>query len=104
MKNDKEVLAVDFDGVIHDHLRPVPGRRMGAPIAGAKEALESLRGMYRIVVFSVWGKSKAVTDWLDFYEIPYDEATNVKPKAAYYIDDRGVAFTDWEEVLAHILD
>lgn len=98
-------LAIDFDGVLHDHKNPIDGKRMGSPIAGAKEAMQQLHQEYYLIVHSVWGaagKSGAIEDWLKYYEIPYDEVTNQKPNAKYYIDDKAIRFYNWEQALADI--
>ena len=97
-------IAVDFDGVIHNKSNPLPGRKMGGPIEGSKEALEYLRDLgYRIIIFSYWASSekniKVIEDWLKFYGMPYNEITNIKPNAEAYIDDKGIRFTTWEETL-----
>lgn len=98
----KDVIAVDFDGVIHDWKNPLEGRRMGAPIKGTKEALTKLKETYEVVVFTVWGDEKGqktITDFMNYYELPFDRITNIKPQAVAYIDDKGIKFTNWQEVL-----
>lgn len=103
-KNPKKVIAIDFDGVIHDHKNPVEGRKMGKPIEGAKEALTSLSKKYEIIIFSVWGdeKNNTIEDFMKFYELPYNSITNIKPRAEFYIDDKGIKFTNWQEVLPQV--
>lgn len=95
------VLAIDFDGVIHDHKHPVPGRKMGPPIEGAKDALVHLKAQgHRIIVFSVWGdRPTVIHDWMTYWGIPYDDITNVKPNADAYIDDKAIPFTSWADLL-----
>ena len=40
---------------------------------------------------------------MDKYEIPYDSILNVeKPLATYYIDNRGIHFTNWADVLKQV--
>ena len=96
-------LAIDFDGVIHDHKNPIEGKRMGAPIQGAKEALEYLGQHFMLVIFTVRGNSpQHIEDWLNYYQIPFNEVTNIKPNAKYYIDDKGIRFTEWTSVLSFI--
>ena len=100
------VVAVDFDGVIHDFKHPVEGRRMCPPIAVARQALEKLRELgFQIVVFTVWGNDKGIRtieDYMIFYQLPFDEVTNVKPNADYYIDDKAIKFIDWNSTLQGI--
>lgn len=96
------ILAIDFDGVVHDHKHPIEGRRMGAPIEGAKEALQIFkRRGDRVIIFSVWGdavRQKVIADWLKFYAIPHDSITNIKPMADVYIDDKAIRFTSWLDI------
>lgn len=101
-----KVLAIDFDGVIHDFKNPIPGRRMGKAMSGAKEALHFLRSKgYKIIVFTIWGDEKGqrtIADFMNYYDLPYDSITNVKPQADHYIDDKAIHFTNWDEVLTQI--
>lgn len=97
------ILAIDFDGVIHDIKNPLPGRRMGGPIIGAKEALVGFkREGHHIVIFTVRANSEAskmtVIDWLTYYEIPFDDVTNIKINADYYIDDKAIQFISWDDI------
>jgi hypothetical protein len=99
-----KVLAIDFDGTIHDVFNPIPGRRMGSPIEGAKTALDTLKSQgFRLVIHTIWADSEAkvktITDWLNYWKIPFDEVTNIKPAAERYIDDKALEFTDWETTL-----
>lgn len=103
VKNNKPIMAIDFDGVIHDAQNPVKGRRMGAPMPGAKEAVEELAKRYSIFIFCVWANDlqgiQTIRDWLDFYEISYNTVTNIKPPARFYIDDNALRFIDWQQTL-----
>jgi len=97
------ILAIDFDGVIHDNKHPIEGRRMGPPIKGAKEALETfIKRGDTIIVFTVWGGvkgQKTISDFMHYYHLPFNQITNIKPQADVYIDDKGLRFINWEEVL-----
>jgi hypothetical protein len=100
----KPNLAIDFDGTIHDVNNPVKGRKMGPPILGSREALTQLQGRYRLVIHTVWGnKPGPIEDWLKYWEIPFDEVTNLKPQAEFYIDDKAIRFTDWASVLLSVV-
>ena len=104
MEKKQKALAIDFDGVIHDRANPIEGRKMGAPIHGAKDALFRLkmRG-YKIIVHCLWADSPeniaTIAKWMDFYDCQYNDITNIKPDADYFIDNKAIKFTDWEEVL-----
>lgn len=106
-KEEAKTIAVDFDGTIHDVKHPIEGRRMGGPMKGAKEALEQLKNKgYRIIVFCYWAsqsnKIQTIKDWMNYYQCPFDEITNIKPNAVAFIDDKGIRFTNWKEVLKQI--
>lgn len=96
---NKKVLAIDFDGVIHDFKNPLKGRRMGAPLPGAKEALIAYKQRGdTIIIHSVWGdKPKAISDFMDYYGLPFDTITNIKPNADVYLDDKAIRFINWTE-------
>ena len=102
-----KIVAVDFDGVIHDYKNPIPGRRMGGLIPGTLDALMSFgRHGFKIIVFTVWGDDRGrevIAEFMKYYQLPFDEITNTKPKADYYIDDKGIHFTTWEDALAQII-
>lgn len=104
------ILAVDLNGVIHDQLHPIPGRRMGGSIEGAKEALEQLQAQgHKIIIHTDMvnrsGGVKVVEDWLDYYHIPYNGIWTFegKPRADLFIDDKGLRFTSWGQALDDIL-
>ena len=98
------LLAIDFDGVIHDKANPIKGRRMGAPLPGARDALIKLRDDgHKVTIFttmavSVHGKN-AVQDWMDYYDIPYWLVTATKPNAVIFVDDKAIRHTTWPNTL-----
>lgn len=97
-------LAVDFDGVIHDPTQVAVGYKMGIPIRGSSEALWKLKNQGAIIVIhSVWAdteqKCEAMAKWCQHFKIPYDFITNKKPLCDYYIDDHGLKFESWAQVL-----
>jgi hypothetical protein len=99
----KPVIAVDFDGVLHNAAQPIPGRRMGMPIRGAFEAMTLLRDHgYEVIVFTAQKRIGHIRDWLDFYRIPYNEVTHEKPMADVYVDDKCVKFVTWPQVIQDI--
>lgn len=102
--SNKKVIAIDFDGVVHDFKNPVSGRTMGGPIEGTLDALNLLRDAgYQIIIFTFRGWAQYVVDWLDYYNIPYDSITNTKPNADFYIDDKGLRFTNWPDIIKQII-
>ena len=98
-KKLSNVIAVDFDGVIHDN--PLD-KSMGEPINGCKESLEKLIDLgFTIVIYTLRGEhDQHVIDWLDFYNIPYHQVTNKKPDALAYIDDKAIRFNDWDSTMS----
>lgn len=109
------LIAVDFDHTLHNPDDREPGYRMGKPYPGAKEALDEFRRLGATIVIHTC-RARAphglpdpdpslpytstvahVADWLDYFEIPFDQITAMKPLADAYIDDKAVAFEgDWE--------
>jgi len=103
----EKILAIDFDGTIHDFKNPKPGRRMGDVIVGAKEAIIKLKSKgYKIIIHTVFSgddrERKVVEDYLNYYGIPFHEVTNQKPRADLYIDDHGLFFQNWDDTLSEI--
>ena len=106
-------LAVDFDGVIHDHnLGFHDGTIYGKPIKGSLEAIKKLAKTHRIIVYTCKAKpdrpeikgktgTQMVWDWLKKHGIAscVAEVTSEKPRAKYYIDDRAIQFKDWNSCL-----
>tara|TARA_Y100000361_G_C11023206_1_gene270739 strand:+ start:22 stop:402 length:381 start_codon:yes stop_codon:yes gene_type:complete len=109
---DNNTIAVDFDGVIHNNSKGFhDGTVYGEPIDGVKKGLEYLSKSYKLVIYTckanpdrplVDGKSgpKLIYDWLVKYELDSYIYNIVyeKPNAKYYIDDKAIAFTSWEDV------
>lgn len=102
-----QILAIDFDGVLHNPNDVEDGRRMGRPVEGAREAMTYLANQGdTLIVFTVRGgeqrSRKAVEDWLTFFNIPFSAVTNIKPKADAYVDNLGIRFTNWPQALRDI--
>lgn len=96
------ILAIDFDGVIHDYQHPLPHRRMGAPVEGTAQALAHYKARGdTIYIYTIWPPTShnVISDWMRYYNLPYDHITNVKQAADYYIDDKAVRFTNWVDTL-----
>lgn len=101
------ILAIDFDGVIHDRKNPIPGKTMGAPMPQAIEALQDLylHG-HEIIVHTLMATTEsgrqAVIDWLDYYDVDHSGVTAIKPKADWYIDDKAIQHVDWPSTMAQL--
>lgn len=98
------VLAIDFDHTIADTAHPIEGRKMGPPIEGAKEALSQIRAAGHKIIIHSCNNPKAIRDWMAYYEIPYHYIWDEKgkPICDYYIDDRAITFTTWQEVITKL--
>lgn len=102
--NNKPI-AVDFDGVLHNMKDGYDGARpTGKPIEDAKWAMSHLKSKgYILIVFTTRQEVGYVGEWLEKNRIPYDEVTNKKPIALAYIDDRGIRFTNWEDIVKYFV-
>ena len=107
--NSTKTMGIDFDGTICEKQPYGDGTISNKPNAGAQEVISMLKTIgFKIVVFTTrlnpkfggdieW-KKKQIEDWLNKYEIPFDEVTNNKPEAIAYIDDRAIRFTNWQDI------
>jgi len=97
------IIAIDFDGPIHNPQAVIKGQKLGIPTEGAKESLEELHKTDKIIIFTNratnFSATKAVADFLDHFEIPYDDITNIKPNADVFIDDKAMKFINWEHIM-----
>lgn len=101
------VLAVDFDGVLHDGTYT----HIGEPHEGARGALLIARSFgNRIIIHTCrarpdevvdgvrWNNTeREVAEWMAVHDIPFDEITALKPFADVYLDDRAIQFIDWHQ-------
>lgn len=122
-KKIQPTLGIDFDGTLCDEAYP----NIGAPKAGAKEALTLFRALgYRIVIwtcrtchyhYDIFGgdptqptldreKVIEMKNWLKVHDIPYDEiddGSRGKLHADFYIDDKGIRFeNNWEQIMVAV--
>lgn len=99
-------ICVDFDGVVHNPNDKDEGYKMGKPIEGARDAILKLKNEgNEIIIFTVRGGTPHyVAEWMNFFNIPFDEITNIKPDdVAFFIDDHGLRFEgDWTKTLEDI--
>ena len=116
VKNETDTLAIDFDGVIHDHnLGFHDGTVYGDPIPGAIEAVKKLSKKYKIVIFTckanpkrplIDGKTgpELIWEWLEKHDLKscVEDVTYDKINALYYIDDKAISFNNWDNTLKHL--
>ncbi|GAI89623.1 unnamed protein product [marine sediment metagenome] len=113
MDKFKKTIAIDFDGVIHKYSKGwQDGEIYDEPVEGALEAIvELLIKGYKVSIFTTREHPAVVKNWIidkmykckeiegkPFYQENF-EVTNKKPIAIAYIDDRGIRFTNWKDML-----
>ena len=106
-------ICIDLDGVIAELKKENESYSDVKPVKGAIDKIKKLKenGHYIIIhtarhmktcdgnVYKVLTKVGKVTlDWLEKYQIPYDEIVFGKPWADIYIDDNGYRFKNWDEI------
>ena len=100
-------VCIDFDGTIVDHRFP----EIGSMKEGVREALKKIHETHYIIISSSRNRFgdnyvEEMEDFLIANNLPYDEIDrgNGKPHADAYIDDRGIRFTNWKEVVKQFED
>jgi capsule biosynthesis phosphatase len=106
-------ICIDLDGVIAEIKKENETYADVKPIKSAVEKIKKLKenGHYIIIytarhmktcdgnVSKVLAKIGRITlEWLDKYNVPYDEIVFGKPWADIYIDDNGYRFNNWNEI------
>ena len=97
-------IMIDLDGVICTEER-VFDRPLAAPIAGAKEAIASLKAAgHTIVIYTArgWAEYRVTKQWLDDHGFAYDAIHMGKPIAHVWIDDRAIRFENWPKTLEQL--
>ena len=104
-------IVIDLDGTICEIKRPDETYTDVKPKPGAIKKIKEWKkkGHYIIIETARHMKTcdgdvgkviarigKITLDWLEKYEIPYDEIYFGKPNADVYIDDRALKFDSWE--------
>lgn len=91
-------VVFDFDGVISENRNGWEGVSVinERPVEGIKEAIDEIREHYKVIILSQRCSTvnglNVLKDWLDGYDIRYDDLTDVKPQAVAYIDDKAICF------------
>ena len=113
LKDISSIISIDFDGVIHKNSKGFhDGTIYDEPISGTKEALEFLSKKFTIVISTckaiperplINGKTgtELIWEWLKKYDLDkyISDVTDKKIRASFYIDDKGIRFTNWEQTL-----
>ena len=111
-----KTIAIDFDGVIHKYSKGYSdGSLYDTPVEGAFDAIKKLMNWGFAVYILSTRKPENVQNWFAeqklgiptqiikeevFWEIPNVLGlSNRKIPAIAYIDDRGLRFTNWKDIL-----
>jgi hypothetical protein len=95
MKNherQKNIVSIDFDGVLSQYDGWKGKNIIGKPIDGAKEFILNLINSGYNPVVCTTRKPKLIKNWLKEFDFPNIEVSNVKYPSLVYIDDRCVKF------------
>ena len=110
-------LAIDFDGTICANKKHGQDYKDVKPLPGAIESLKELKQMgFEIIIHTARnmatcnnnvGKVTArqapiIIEWCKKYDCPYDELVFGKPHVDFFIDDKGIEFTDWESTMSKL--
>jgi hypothetical protein len=112
-KQENNNLAIDFDGVIHKNSKGFfDGTVYDEPVEDSYKALELLSKQYNLIIFSakartdrpiINGKNgvELIWEWLEKHNMKQfiSEVVSEKPRALYYIDDKAIHFTNWNNIL-----
>ncbi len=116
-KGEANVIAVDFDGVIHSsELGFHDGTIYGTLLPGAAEALKELANKYTVIIYTCKANPERplingmtgielIWEWLESHNLDkfISDITFDKVNASYYIDDKGIRFNNWDDVLKKVL-
>ena len=112
-----KTIAVDFDGVVHKYSHGyLDGSIYDESVDGALEALKELMADYAVFIFTArdtisvaaWLTERGFRTVLTSPTAPLWDmqgillVTQTKYVADAYIDDRGIRFEDWDQVMADV--
>ena len=109
-------IGVDFDGVIHKNSKGYhDGTVYDEPVEGTREALQKLSEKYTVIVYTAKARkdrglvngmngTQMIWEWLKKHDLNQyvSKVTAEKPRAVAYIDDKGIKFDSWNNVLSQI--
>jgi len=106
-------IAVDLDGTICESKKPGQDYEDVKPLPNAVDILNRLKDDgYYIVIYTARNmatynnnlgqitahQAPVISKWLKDYNIPYDELVLGKPHVDYFIDDKSIPFTNWDDI------
>ncbi len=94
----ERIIALDFDGVIHNYTEWTGPMPTGEPVPGALETIQWLQQAgYALFIFSTRAQhpmgKECVQEWMLDHGFPQLEVVSEKNHADLYVDDRGFRFT-----------
>lgn len=110
-------ICIDLDGVLCYTKKSDENYSDVLPIEGSIEAIQELKneGHYIIIATSrhmktcngnvgqiIAKQGKTLIDWLEKHNIKYDELLFGKSLADFYIDDKAIHFTSWNNTLTEL--
>lgn len=112
-KEEKENIAIDFDGVIHlNNMGFGDGTIYGDAIDGSIKAIKNLSKKYNIIIYTAKAKQdrplvngktgiELVYEWLSKHGLSdcISNVTAEKPRCICYIDDKAIHFQNWNQTL-----
>lgn len=98
-------LIIDLDGTICSEEKQF-SRPLAKPKAGVSKAMQTLfEAGHTLIIYSArtWAEYEMTVDWLQKNHIPYHQLILGKPIGEYWIDDRSIKFTSWQNILDELL-
>lgn len=109
-------IGVDFDGVIHKNSKGYhDGTIYDEPVEGVRESLQKLSEKYTVIIYTAKARkdrglvngmsgTQMIWEWLKKHDLNQyvSKVTAEKPRAVAYIDDKGIRFDNWNNVLSQI--
>ena len=109
MPNSKRLL-VDFDRVVHKYSNGwVDGTIYDEPVKDAIVSIKTLQDHgFEVVIFTAKSelgakRNQYIRDWLAIRGVKDIVVTNIKIPCLAIIDDRGIRFTNWSDMLRYFI-
>ncbi len=99
-------LIVDLDGTICTEEKQF-SRSLALPLDGSVDFLKQIKkDGHTIIIYSArsWAEYEMTVDWLEKFQIPFDQLVLGKPIGDYWIDDRAIEFKGWSSVTKRLLN
>ena len=112
-------ICIDLDGTICENRKKDQSYANVVPKKDAVKTIKKLKKKgHKIIIFTsrhmktcnnnlgeiIAKQGLNLFNWLNNYEIPYDEIWFGKPLADIYIDDKAKKFTNWGDINKNILE